>query len=123
MTVFKEIFSGDLFKKGMVINNTPFLVYVTFLMVLYVAYGYHVDGVVLEISKKSKSGEKLYSELQSALELYDKESLQSKVVKETEKWGLYESVDPPLIIHNKNCLLYTSPSPRDRTRSRMPSSA
>ena len=102
MTVFKEIFSGDLFKKGMVINNTPFLVYITFLMVLYVAYGYHVDGVVLEISKKSKTGEMLYSELQSALELYDKESLQSKVVKETEKWGLYESVDPPLIIHNKN---------------------
>ena len=24
---------------------------------------------------------------------------------------------------NMNCLLYTSPSPRDRTRSRMPSSA
>ena len=27
------------------------------------------------------------------------------------------------ITHAKNCLLYTSPSPRDRTRSRMPSSA
>jgi flavodoxin len=27
------------------------------------------------------------------------------------------------IAKNKNCLLYTSPSPRDRTRSRMPSSA
>ena len=26
-------------------------------------------------------------------------------------------------IHNHICLLYTSPSPRDRTRSRMPSSA
>ena len=25
--------------------------------------------------------------------------------------------------HDKVCLLYTSPSPRDRTRSRMPSSA
>ena len=25
--------------------------------------------------------------------------------------------------HNKVCLLYTSPSPRDRTRYRMPSSA
>ena len=25
--------------------------------------------------------------------------------------------------HITNCLLYTSPSPRDRTRSRMPSSA
>ena len=27
------------------------------------------------------------------------------------------------IDHLNNCLLYTSPSPRDRTRSRMPSSA
>ena len=26
-------------------------------------------------------------------------------------------------IRSKSCLLYTSPSPRDRTRSRMPSSA
>ncbi|MDC3133874.1 FtsL-like putative cell division protein [Bacteroidota bacterium] len=102
MTIFKEIFSGDLFKKGLVINNTPFLAYVTFLMILYVAYGYHVDNVVMKISKESKKGEKLYSERQSALELYDKESLQSKVVKETEKWGLYESIDPPIVIHNKN---------------------
>ena len=27
------------------------------------------------------------------------------------------------LAYNKDCLLYTSPSPRDRTRSRMPSSA
>ena len=26
-------------------------------------------------------------------------------------------------VRARNCLLYTSPSPRDRTRSRMPSSA
>ena len=102
MSVFKEIFSGDLFKKGIVINNTPFLAYITFLMVVYVAYGYHVDGVVMTISKESKKAEELYSQRQSALELYDKESLQSKVVKETEKWGLYESVDPPLVIKSKS---------------------
>ena len=102
MSVFREIFSGDLFKKGIVINNTPFLVYITFLMVVYVAYGYHVDGVVMTISKESKKAEELYSQRQSALELYDKESLQSKVVKETEKWGLYESIDPPLVIKSKS---------------------
>ena len=27
------------------------------------------------------------------------------------------------VVHTGTCLLYTSPSPRDRTRSRMPSSA
>ena len=29
----------------------------------------------------------------------------------------------PTCVMDSNCLLYTSPSPRDRTRSRMPSSA
>ena len=31
--------------------------------------------------------------------------------------------DNPIIPFIQGCLLYTSPSPRDRTRSRMPSSA
>ena len=33
------------------------------------------------------------------------------------------SLGDGLIAQSKDCLLYTSPSPRDRTRSRMPSSA
>ena len=36
-----------------------------------------------------------------------------------------QSIKKPIILsgHTDVCLLYTSPSPRDRTRSRMPSSA
>ena len=34
--------------------------------------------------------------------------------------GLIYGID---VTDNNDCLLYTSPSPRDRTRSRMPSSA
>ena len=34
-----------------------------------------------------------------------------------------QSADGLEFIASKSCLLYTSPSPRDRTRSRMPSSA
>ena len=37
---------------------------------------------------------------------------------DTSAWG--EPAAPAMIV---GCLLYTSPSPRDRTRSRMPSSA
>ena len=37
--------------------------------------------------------------------------------------GLREQLIWPEIDYDKVCLLYTSPSPRDRTRSRMPSSA
>ena len=34
-----------------------------------------------------------------------------------------DEINKKLDLSIKNCLLYTSPSPRDRTRSRMPSSA
>ena len=37
--------------------------------------------------------------------------------------AVHENLIIPILIGDKNCLLYTSPSPRDRTRSRMPSSA
>ena len=36
-----------------------------------------------------------------------------------EKIGSYN----PMVDHDNNCLLYTSPSPRDPVSSRMPSSA
>ena len=43
------------------------------------------------------------------------------------RYGLYASTNGDVAhIYSsmfRNCLLYTSPSPRDRTRSRMPSSA
>ena len=42
------------------------------------------------------------------------------VYKLAVRWKLYEA---QMLNQLKNCLLYTSPSPRDRTRSRMPSSA
>ena len=43
----------------------------------------------------------------------------SKKVSEKRRQSLYSSIYDSHFV----CLLYTSPSPRDRTRSRMPSSA
>ena len=38
-------------------------------------------------------------------------------------WEMLQSGHSRTAVETNNCLLYTSPSPRDRTRSRMPSSA
>ena len=40
-----------------------------------------------------------------------------------EDWCRFGLEQEDLVVRLKDCLLYTSPSPRDRTRSRMPSSA
>ena len=46
---------------------------------------------------------------------------QGRQLLEAEKKAI--SLVNTAVIHMTACLLYTSPSPRDRTRSRMPSSA
>ena len=47
-----------------------------------------------------------------------------RVKRELESgWFQWVELDSPSSISIQSCLLYTSPSPRDRTRSRMPSSA
>ena len=46
--------------------------------------------------------------------------------KDNDDWAcdeVFTTRDQPFVIECESCLLYTSPSPRDRTRSRMPSSA
>ena len=45
------------------------------------------------------------------------------VAREAGELILCEREQADLVHDYKGCLLYTSPSPRDRTRSRMPSSA
>ena len=51
-----------------------------------------------------------------------KESYQQSIKNKKERQANMQS-DNQEIEEYLNCLLYTSPSPRDRTRSRMPSSA
>ena len=48
------------------------------------------------------------------------------VVNRTNKWVVFcrlDKIDIPTTEKGDTCLLYTSPSPRDRQKSRMPSSA
>ena len=58
-------------------------------------------------------------------ELQDELIIQYEFSKEDEKRAAKYKLNKQLLKYPwmKDCLLYTSPSPRDRTRSRMPSSA
>ena len=70
----------------------------------------------------------IYSKKQNKwlLENYDHKKINVKYSwlsgKSTVTRVIWEQLFLPFYV-SKDCLLYTSPSPRDRTRSRMPSSA
>ena len=69
-----------------------------------------LEKVLLEIGEHVEhSGGKTLGELADA----------AKILSENH----YDSVKNIVVDELKNCLLYTSPSPRDRQKSRMPSSA
>ncbi|MFT5601118.1 MAG: hypothetical protein ACI8Q1_000561 [Parvicella sp.] len=96
-SAFKRVISGDVLVDAGVLKNLPFLVFVAFLMLLYVAYGYSADHLIRDLSKEKKRAKELYSESQSLLEVYDMESLQSKVADKV-RGGVFEPKDPPRII-------------------------
>ena len=54
-------------------------------------------------------------------EVFSKNLRASSICPSGASTGTYEAYE--MRDKSNNCLLYTSPSPRDRTRSRMPSSA
>ena len=71
-----------------------------------------VSNNIIEAKNKLSEVEKLEADLLSQLQSARSEAQRIVSDAENESDKLY-----------KDCLLYTSPSPRDRTRSRMPSSA
>ena len=77
-------------------------------------HGEFVKGVW--VSAKSMPGRAFYFEtyLPEYAAMYDKLPISAFL-------SSPETPDPDMTLHN--CLLYTSPSPRDMRRSRMPSSA
>jgi hypothetical protein len=94
----KDVFSGNILIEGLEPSNLKFMLFITGLMVFYIGYGYNVDKTIKQKAKAEEDAAELHSELQSAKELYNQYSLQSKVAEELEVTGLKESVDPPITI-------------------------
>lgn len=94
----KDILSGDFLGKGSVLSNLGFLMYITFIMLLYIGYGYYVDNTLRRSTEEEKKGAELYSELQSVKERLNQLSLQSTVAEAVKEMGLYEATDPPKVI-------------------------
>ena len=74
--------------------------------------------------KKPKSSPEVDPDREQALEEFLDEKVTDLELEETRRDGADKPFDEEVEkLQNNSCLLYTSPSPRDRTRSRMPSSA
>jgi len=99
----KELLDGSLLTREVVVRQLPFIVFVTFLAVLYIGNRYHAEKVVRNTTRLQNEIKELRAEsISIAADLMDI-SRQSEVMRLVEKkgLGLRESVVPPKKIYLK----------------------
>jgi len=89
------VFSGDFLSKDIVVGLLPFVFFLTFLGIMYIANGYYAQGVVRDLQKTGNQVKELRSEYITIKSDLNYKSKQSQVAQATEEIGVYESTTPP----------------------------
>ena len=90
-----NIFSGNFLSKDNVVSFLPFIFFLTFMGILYIANGYYAERVVRDLHKTGNDVKELRSEYITIKSDLNYKSKQSQVAQATESIRVYESTIPP----------------------------
>jgi len=101
----KSLIDGSVLTRNWVVNQVPFIIFITFLAILYIANRYHAERVVRETVKIQHEVKELrFESITTASDLMyiSKQSEVARMVKEKIP-GLEELVEPPskIVIDSK----------------------
>ncbi|MDO8999967.1 MAG: FtsL-like putative cell division protein [Bacteroidota bacterium] len=102
------VFSGTFLTNDKTLKHLPFILFLAFIAILYIANGYYADDKIREVNKISNQLKELRSEYISTKSDLMFASKQSEVAKAAEKLGLKEPVVPPIKIKVDSLQLYKS---------------
>ena len=89
------VFSGNFLLKDNVVGLLPFVFFLTFLGIMYIANGYYAQGIVRDLQKTGNEVKELRSEYITIKSDLNYKSKRSQVAKATEGIEVYESTIPP----------------------------
>lgn len=90
-----NIFSGNFLSKDSVVGLLPFIFFLTFIGILYIANGYYAEKIVRDLHKIGNEVKELRSEYITIKSDLNFKSKQSQVAQATEHLEIYESIIPP----------------------------
>ena len=90
-----NLFSGNFLSKDSVVSFLPFIFFLTFMGILYIANGYYAEKVVRDLNKAGNDVKELRSEYITIKSDLNYKSKQSQVARATESIGVFESTIPP----------------------------
>jgi hypothetical protein len=90
-----NIFSGNFLSKDNVVSFLPFMFFLTFIGILYIANGYYAEKAVRDLHRTGNDVKELRSEYITIKSDLNFKSKQSQVAQATESIAVYESTIPP----------------------------
>ena len=95
-----DVFDGSLLTRNTVVRQFPFVLFITFLIILYIGNRYHAEKVIRETMQLQTEVRELRARAISTASELEFISRQSEVAKLISKrsMGLQEAVDPPIKI-------------------------
>jgi hypothetical protein len=98
-----DVFDGSLLTRDTVVRQLPFILFITFLIILYIGNRYHAEKIIRETMQMQTELKELRARSISTASELEFISRQSEVAKLIDKrsMGLYEAVDPPVKIKVK----------------------
>lgn len=95
---FINVLNGSFLTKRNVLGNMPFILFCAGLMIAYIAYGYHTERIVRNLSTTDGELKELRSEYITVRAQLEKTEQQSQVAAGIGELGLRESRVPPVKI-------------------------
>ena len=92
---FKSIVTGSFWSREKLVEPLPFIFFLTFLGIFYIANGYQAEKVIRQLYKTNNSLKELRSEYITTKSDLMIVSKQSKVAEATAEMGLKELTSPP----------------------------
>ncbi|PKP51124.1 MAG: hypothetical protein CVT95_01595 [Bacteroidetes bacterium HGW-Bacteroidetes-12] len=92
---FTSLITGSFLAKENVVRGLPFVLFLTFLGLLYIANGYNTEKLVRELDNINDELKELRSEYITIKSDLNYESKQSQVASKSELFGVKESTIPP----------------------------
>lgn len=95
-----DIFDGSLLTRDTVVRQLPFVLFITFLIILYIGNRYHAEKVIRKTMQLQTEVRELRARAISTASELEFISRQSEVARmiEEHSMGLHEAVDPPVKI-------------------------
>jgi len=92
---FKSLVTGSFLSKDKVVQSLPFVFFLTFLGICYIANGYQAEKIIRRLYKTNNTIKELRSEYITTKSELMVISKQSQVAKSAESIGLRELTSPP----------------------------